>query len=188
MSRTPPTAALLPHQVATLLYVFDRTGRLLLLQRAREPNRGLWSPCGGKVRVTEGESPYAGACREAEEEIGLRLEPADLHLTGVVSECGYEGTAHWLMFLFEVRRRLRRLPPPIAEGRFALLPVAEVGRLTLPDTDREFIWPMFLRHRGGFFAAHCHCGADDRHTWTLEQSWRPLSRARSRPPAAGPRR
>ena len=44
---------------------------------------------------------------------------ADLHLLGIVSESGYEGQAHWLMFLFEVKPRLEDLPPPHAEGRFA---------------------------------------------------------------------
>ena len=35
----------------------------------------------------------------------LALTPADLHLTGLVSEHGYEGREHWLMFLFEVKPR-----------------------------------------------------------------------------------
>ena len=80
------------------------------MQRHQEPNLGLWSPCGGKLNSAEGESPYACACREAEEEVGLALAPTDLDLTGLVSEHGYEGKAHWLMFLFEVKRRLSSLP------------------------------------------------------------------------------
>src|SRR5580693_6996523 len=65
----------LPYRVASLLYCFNRQGQALLMQRAQEPNLGLWSPCGGKLRMDEGESPYACACREASEEIGLNLEP-----------------------------------------------------------------------------------------------------------------
>jgi hypothetical protein len=42
--------------------------------------------------------------------------------------------------------------------------------LNLPQTDREQIWPWFWRHRGGFFAAHCHCHPDGRNDWTLEES------------------
>ena len=61
----------LPYKVATLLYCFNEQDEVLLLERAQEPNRGLWSPCGGKLKTDIGESPYACACREAREEIGL---------------------------------------------------------------------------------------------------------------------
>jgi 8-oxo-dGTP diphosphatase len=159
----------LPYKISTLLYCFSGHDEVLLLERAREPNRGLWSPCGGKLHMDTGESPYACACREAREELGLSLQPADLHLAGLISEHGYEGHAHWLMFLFEVKPRLSQLPPPIAEGRFQFFPPGEIASLRVPQTDREQIWPLFWKHRGGFFAAHCHCHADGRNTWTVEE-------------------
>ncbi|MCS7090195.1 MAG: NUDIX hydrolase [Verrucomicrobiota bacterium] len=171
----------LPYRISTLLYCFNEQDQLLLMKRSREPNRGLWSPCGGKLRTEIGESPYACACREAREELGLHLTPADLHLTGLVSEHGYLGQAHWLMFLFEVRPRLRRLPPPHAEGHFAFFSWHELMNLPLPATDRESIWPWFQQHRGGFFAAHCHCYPDGRHEWILEES-RPVLSAAPGPP------
>lgn len=157
-------------QIATLLYCFNERDEVLLLERAQEPNRGLWSPCGGKVRTDIGESPYACACREAGEETGLQITPADLHLTGLVSEHGYQGREHWLMFLFEVRRRFQTCPPPHPEGRFAFFGREAVASLKVPETDRERIWPWFWAHRGGFFAAHCHCDGHGRNVWTLEES------------------
>ncbi len=160
----------LPYKIATLLYCFNRRDQALLLLRAQEPNRGLWRPCGGKLHMEEGESPHACACREAAEEIGLALTPADLHLTGIVSEHGYEGSAHWLMFLFEVKRRLETVPPPNREGQFRFFDAAEIGSLNIPRTDAEQIWPLFWRHRGGFFAAHCQCLADGTNRWSLEES------------------
>jgi 8-oxo-dGTP diphosphatase len=160
----------LPYRVSTLLYAFNARDEVLLLKRRREPNRGLWSPCGGKLQTDRGESPYACACREAAEELGLALVPADLHLTGLVSEHGYAGQAHWLMFLFEVRPRLRHLPAPHPEGQFRFFPAGALDQLPLPPTDREQIWPLFWRHRGGFFAAHCHCHPDGRHDWTFEEA------------------
>ena len=163
----------LPYKIATLLYCFNPRDEILLLERAQEPNLGLWSPCGGKLHTDEGESPYACACREAQEELGIRLSTRELHLTGIVSEHGYEGQAHWLMFLFEVKTRLAHLPPPHAEGRFEFFPAAALKRLPVPQTDREQIWPLFWRHRGGFFAAHCHCHPDGQHDWTLEESHQP---------------
>lgn len=160
----------LPYRIATLLYAFDTADRVLLIERTREPNRGLWSPPGGKLHTDDGESPWACAAREAHEELGLTLTPADLHLTGLVSEHGYEGAAHWLMFLFEIRPRLAAPPPPHREGRFALFRRDELDALPLPATDRTQIWPLFWRHRGGFFAAHCRCRPDGGQDWTLEDS------------------
>jgi 8-oxo-dGTP diphosphatase len=160
----------LPYKIATLLYCFNERGQTLLMRRAQEPNLGLWSPCGGKLRMDEGESPFACACREAREEIGLELAPVDLHLTGLVTEQGYEGQAHWMMFLFEVKKRLDRLPPPHREGEFAFFDLDQIASLELPRTDAEQIWPLFWQHRGKFFAAHCRCLEDGRNEWIVEQT------------------
>lgn len=160
----------LPYKIATLLYCFSEQDEVLLLERAQEPNFGCWSPCGGKLHTDAGESPYACACREAREELGLSIGPAELHLTGLVSEHGYAGQAHWLMFLFEVKRRLAALPPPIREGRFEFFRRDALAALTLPQTDRERLWPLLWQHRHGFFAAHCHCHPDGRNDWTVEEA------------------
>jgi len=165
----------LPYQIATLLYCFNERDEVLLLERAKEPNRGLWSPCGGKLRTETGESPYGCACREAMEELGLAIGPAELHLTGIISEHGYQGQSHWLMFLFEVRRRLITLPPENREGRFQFVSRAALDSLAIPQTDREQIWPLFWRHRGNFFAAHCYCHSGGRNEWAIEESIVPKS-------------
>jgi len=163
----------LPYQIATLLYCFNDRDEVLLLERAQEPNLGQWSPGGGKLRTEIGESPYTCACRKAREELGLQLEPTDLHLTGLISEHGYEGQAHWLMFLFEIKRRLTTLPPPHREGRFAFFHRSQLHALSLPATDREQIWPLFWRHRRGFFAAHGRCSVGSPSVWTQEESLPP---------------
>jgi 8-oxo-dGTP diphosphatase len=160
----------LPHQIATLLYCFNERDELLLLERAQEPNLGLWSPAGGKLRAETGESPHACACREAREEMELELSPTDLQLTGLVAERGYQGQSHWLMFLFEVKPRLKALPPPHREGRFKFFPRGELASLSVPRTDAEQLWPLFWRHRGGFFAAFCNCRSDGTNEWIIEES------------------
>ncbi len=160
----------MPYKIACLLYCFNEQDEILLMERAQEPNLGLWSPCGGKLHTTEGESPYACACREAREELGLRISHRELHLTGIASEHGYQGQSHWLMFLFEIKQRLHQLPPPHREGRFQFYPREALADLKLPQTDREQLWPLFWNHRGRFFAAHCHCHPDGRNEWTLEES------------------
>src|SRR6476620_5948549 len=78
----------LPYKIATLLYCFNEHDEVLLMERARDPNRGLWSPCGGKLQIEFGESPYACACREADEELGLKITTTDLHLLGIITETG----------------------------------------------------------------------------------------------------
>lgn len=158
-----------PYRISTLLYCFNEAGEVLLIERAQEPNRGTWSPPGGKLKTATGESPYACACREAAEETGLQLVPTDLHLTGIVSEYGYQGQAHWLMFLFEVKPLVKELPPPNREGRFAFYRRDQLPDLNIPESDRESIWPWFWEHRNGFFAAHCHCTPEKNH-WQLEES------------------
>lgn len=150
----------LPYKIATLLYVFNARDEILLIERAQQPNLGLWSPPGGKLRMDVGESPYACACREAQEEMGIRPTPSDLHLTGMVSESGYAGESHWLMFLFEVKILMDTVPASMHEGRFAFHSREALKDLAIPRTDREVIWPWFWRHRGGFFSAHCRCSPE----------------------------
>src|SRR5476649_1051284 len=122
----------LPYKVATLLYCFNGRDEILLLERAQEPNRGFWSPCGGKLKMDIGESPYVCARREAGEELGIKISSPDLHLTGIVSEHGYQGQTHWLMFLFEVKVKLNSLPPPHPEGQFEFFPPAAIADLKIP--------------------------------------------------------
>jgi 8-oxo-dGTP diphosphatase len=158
------------HKIATLLYCFNAANQVLLMERAREPNLGLWSPPGGKLMSGLGESPYACACREAAEELALSIKPADLHLLGIISEMGYEGQAHWLMFLFEVKSRLNAIPPAHPEGRFAFFSREAIDQLRIPRTDRENIWPLVWQHRGGFFAAHCRSNVNGPDEWLIEES------------------
>lgn len=159
------------YHISTLLYCFDEEDRTLLLHRTHEPNQGLWSPCGGKLKTDLGESPYACAVRELEEETGMVASIEDLHLSGIISECGYEGKAHWLMFLFEIKKRFRSLPPQHPEGTFRFFKRSELDTLPLPQTDREYIWPLFWKYRHGFFSAHCHVTHATHFTWQIEEAF-----------------
>ncbi len=60
--------------------IIDPHGRVLLVQRATEPRKGLWSIPGGLVEL--GESLTDAVRREALEETGLTVEP--IALTEVV--------------------------------------------------------------------------------------------------------
>ena len=160
----------LPYKIATLLYCFNERDEILLLERAQEPNRGFWSPCGGKLKMDIGESPYACACREAREEIGLKISPA-----GFASDRNRQRTRlsrpDALADVF-VRGEEEIEIAAAGPSRKAVLNFSRAKRfwiLKIPQTDREKIWPWFWQFRGGFFAAHCHCHADGRNEWTLEE-------------------
>ena len=56
--------------------VVVHAGRVLLIQRGREPLKGHWSLPGGLVEL--GESLQAAVVREVEEETGLLVEPVEL--------------------------------------------------------------------------------------------------------------
>lgn len=61
-----------PSRVACVgAIIRDPSGRVLLILRANEPGRGLWSLPGG--RIEPGESPEAAVVREVLEETGLEV-------------------------------------------------------------------------------------------------------------------
>lgn len=62
-------------------------GRLLLVQRGRDPGRGLWAVPGGKVRL--GEPMKEAARREVLEETGLEVEIGEAVWVGEYIEDGH---------------------------------------------------------------------------------------------------
>ena len=164
VEKARPLMTPLPYKIAVLCYVYDDDGRVLLLHRRKMPNAGMYSPIGGKLDVTTGESPHDCAAREMLEEIGVEFDDEQIHLCGVVSEAGYEGETHWLMFLFEVLRPVSHDElawTEFDEGTLEWVPIDEVDRLDLPETDRRVMWPLIRRHRRGFFMAHIDCTGDE---------------------------
>ncbi len=62
--------------VAVAGFVFDAEGRVLLIERGKEPNLGLWTVPGGRL---EGQETLAqGVAREIREETGLIVEVGPL--------------------------------------------------------------------------------------------------------------
>ncbi len=152
--------ASLPYKVAVLCYLWDADGRILMLHRKKVPNIDMYSPVGGKVEISRGESPHECAAREVEEETGLRLRVEDMRLFGMVSERAYQGEMHWLIFLFETTRPVDHALVPekeFDEGRLEWVPFEDVASKNIPWTDQQIMWPAVRKHRGGFFMVHIDC-------------------------------
>lgn len=159
----------LSHKIAVLVFLENEAGEHLLLLRAKPPNLGVWSPIGGKLETSTGESPFECAVRETFEETGLRVESSAMHLFAMVAEKAYEGQAHWLMFLFRCRVPLRALPPAISEGTFGFFRRDAIEGLALPDTDRTALWPTYDRYRDRFVALKADCAPGKPVTIEVEQ-------------------
>ncbi|MBR6388658.1 MAG: NUDIX hydrolase [Opitutales bacterium] len=156
-------------KISVLIFVRNEKGRLLLIERKKEPNKGAWSPIGGKLEMQDGESPFQCAIREAKEEIGLELKESDLHLFSMISEKAYEGSTNWLMFLFDCKKRISALPETIDEGRFKFFAREEIGSLKIPETDKAFIWRFWDERRQGFTAMRADCSPEKKPEAVVEE-------------------
>ncbi|WP_269541797.1 NUDIX hydrolase [Cerasicoccus fimbriatus] len=164
------TANQLPFKISVLVFLRGNDGRLLLIERRKAPNYGCWSPIGGKLEMALGESPFECAVREVEEEVRLKITTNDLHLFGYVSEKGFEGNGHWLMFLFDCKKPIPALPAEIDEGQFAFYTREEINDLAIPPTDHQLVWPYYDSHRERFIALRADCHPDRDLEIVVEQS------------------
>lgn len=129
----------------TLGYLI-RDGKVLLLERIREPNKGLWSPPGGKVEPCE--SPEECMRREYLEETGLT--PGRMELAGYLTQFA-AGSYDVLMFLF----RILDATGEVVEGDggpLAWAPVEDLATWPMPRADRLFT-PKVLDPALRFFRA-----------------------------------
>ncbi len=147
----------LPYKIAVLVFLENRQGEQLLMLRAKPPNLGSWSPIGGKLEMTTGESPFECAARETAEETGFVIAPADLHLFAMIAEKSYEGRSHWLLFMFRCLRTFDTLPAPIDEGHFGFFSRQAIDGLPIPESDRVALWPTYDRYRDRFVALRADC-------------------------------
>lgn len=154
---TPSPSGLLGYKIAVLVFIQNSLDQQLLLLRAKSPNCGTWSPIGGKLETTIGESPFECAVRETQEETGHTIAVSDLHLFAMIAEKAYEGASHWLLFLFHCSKPLDVLPPSMEEGRFGFFSRDQIDALALPETDRTALWRVYDQHRHGFVALRADC-------------------------------
>jgi len=147
----------LSYKLAVLVFMEDSQGRQLLILRNKHPNRGNWSPIGGKLETSIGESPFECAARETIEETGHEVAASDFHLFAMIAEKAYEGESHWLLFLFRCLKPIDSLPKDIDEGSFAFYSREELDMLSIPETDRQALWPIWDKYRDRFVSMRVDC-------------------------------
>ena len=140
------------YRVGVLLYFRNEEEKVLLIRRKKRPNLGMWCAIGGKLEMGTGESPFQCAIREAREEVGVTLSESDLSMRCMLSEVNYEGTGHWLMFLFEAHRRIASLPQAIDEGEFGFFDLRELPNLVMPPLDRSIALGRILNPNAEAFS------------------------------------
>lgn len=128
-----------------------------MILRNKAPNKGNWSPIGGKLETSIGESPFECAARETREETGHEVSPADFHMFAMIAEKAYEGQSHWLIFLFRCSKPIMSLPTTIEEGCFAFYHRSEIEALSIPETDRTALWKIWDQYRDGFVSLNVDC-------------------------------
>lgn len=119
--------------LATLVYAI-RDDAVLLHQRVKDPNKGLWVAPGGKLEPDE--SPSECAIREMREESGLEIETPQLR--GIMTEISPRPDYRWITFLFATTRWTGELAPARGIGEFRWVRTRDVFDLDIPATDKVF--------------------------------------------------
>ena len=113
--------------VAVGAFVFDRDGRVLLVQRAKDPGKGLWTVPGG--RLERNETLAQAVAREVREETGLIVEVGALAC--VVERMGDDFHFVILDYLARSIGGTLKAASDVRDARF--MTEAEMNRLPLTD-------------------------------------------------------
>lgn len=91
--------------------VIVENGRVLLVQRGKEPGAGTWAFPGGRLEL--GETLAEAAVREAREETGLTVEPADIFAVLDLIETDPDGSIRFHYVLIDLlAERVAGTPHP----------------------------------------------------------------------------
>lgn len=108
-------------------------GRILLIQRGNEPQKGLWAVPGGKVEY--GETMRSAARREAAEETGLEVDVGDVVWVGEVIEAGF----HLVLIDFGASVTGGELEPGDDASDARWVPLEEAAEYPLTPTMYELV-------------------------------------------------
>lgn len=128
------------------LCVLKNGNRMLLLKRWKEPNKGTYTPVGGKLDPHE--SPHDAAIRETWEETGIKVEK--MKYCGLLTETSptdYNWTGY--VYLAEIDF----VPaPPCNEGELEWIHFDDILSIPTPKTD-WYIYQYLLEQKPFAFSA-----------------------------------
>lgn len=119
------------------LCVLKNGKNFMLLKRLKDPNKGMFTPVGGKLDPHE--DPLKAAIRETWEETGVRVD--HMKFSGLLTESSpveYNWTNY--VYLAEIDFII---PPPCNEGELKWISFDEVLNMPTPKTD-WFIYKYIL--------------------------------------------
>jgi 8-oxo-dGTP diphosphatase len=117
------------HKQPAVLNILKNDNRLLLLKRLKEPNKGKFTPIGGKLDPFE--SPYAAVIRETREETGILV--TDIRYCGIMVETS-PTNYNWICFTYLSEIDFLD-PPECSEGELVWINYAELLKVPTPATD-----------------------------------------------------
>lgn len=126
--------------------VLKHENQFLLLQRANEPNKGMYIPVGGKLDPFE--SAYQAVLRETEEETGVKLEKATFCGTLIeTSPVKY----NWISYIYLAEIEFQ--PAPFCdEGILEWIAIDQLLHVPTPPTD-WWIYKYILEKKPFAFSA-----------------------------------
>lgn len=113
--------------------VFDDEGRILLIERGREPQKGLWAVPGGKVEY--GEEMREAVRREVAEETGLEIDVGDVVWVGEIIEDEF----HLVLIDFEATVIGGQLQPADDADDVRWVSLDDVSELPLTPTMYDLV-------------------------------------------------
>ena len=144
-------------KISCLLFIRNKEDEVLMIRRRKSPNKGRWSPPGGKLDMACGESPFECAIREAREETGLMLEDRDLALFLVMFPKRVTNPPRIGLCFFSIARRCSLSASRYRRGSFLLL--FSTGNRQLGNSaNRPRVGLAVVRQaKGGFFGVRAEC-------------------------------
>lgn len=122
-------------------------GRVLLIQRGREPSKGKWSLPGGRLEM--GEMLEAAVKREAREETGLEIETDGIAgVYDLIVRDGDEISFHYVIIDYYAHQVSGGLRAGDDAADVRWVPFADLPTLDLAEHLRERLDEMLRMHDG----------------------------------------